>query len=68
MTDLRTIETKHKAEDAEMLRRAVKQLDKGVLSIDVLHLLIYASNQASRIDDAFRDRKLVALRPEPPAA
>ncbi len=66
MTDLRTIETKHKAQDADILRRAVAELDKQPRSPDVLQLLLYAINQADRIDHAFRRPKVVALRPEPP--
>ena len=68
MTDLRTIETKHKAEDADVIRRAVSELDDGKRSLDVLKLLYLGLHVADRIEQAFRDRKVVALRPEPPAA
>lgn len=54
MSELRPIDTKHKIEDAAQLRRAVAELDNGRRSMDVLQLLLYALNQAERIEHAFR--------------
>ncbi len=68
MTDLRTIETKHKAIDAEIFRRGVEHLDKDGISLEAKQVLLWAITQSWLVDAAFRDRKVVALRPEPPAA
>lgn len=74
MKELREITTKHKASDAEALRRAVSQLDtrERCMPPEALQLLLYATDLARRIDEAFARSKVVDFqprpRPEPPEA
>jgi len=65
-SELREITTKHRAEDAAVLRRAVAELDDGKRSLDALRLLYLGLHMAERIEQAFRPAKVVALRPNQP--
>jgi hypothetical protein len=59
MTFLLPITTKHKAEDAAKIRRAVRKFDSELLThTDQLEVLLYLTDLARRIDEAFKPENL----------
>lgn len=55
MNDLRPITVKHKRSDARLIRRVVNRLEKQRTSDDeLLMVLLYLTDVARRIDDAFK--------------
>lgn len=56
MSELRIIKVKHKACDAAMIRRVVARLEKRrSVDSDQLHVLLYLTSMADKIDSAFRE-------------
>ncbi len=53
MSELRAITTKHKAGDADRIRKAISDIESKRLTREALYLLLYCHNQAAAIDRAF---------------
>ena len=55
MTELRTVESKHKASSAELIMRAVHEIEnRGNWSADVLEVLVWLHLHSQKIDEAFK--------------